>query len=126
MTPSQRLTLSMVLLNALMTPLMLSAVNVGLPAIALDLSMSAVSLSWVQMAYLMASAMFVLIFGRLADMTGRKRLFLAGTASVIVTSLLAALARDALTLIAARFLQGIGAAMLYATQVAIVSSIFPP
>lgn len=126
MTPAQRLTLTMVLLNALMTPLMLSAVNVGLPAIALDLSMSAVSLSWVQMAYLMASAMFVLIFGRLADMTGRKRLFLAGTASVIVTSLLAALARDALTLIAARFLQGIGAAMLYATQVAIVSSIFPP
>lgn len=126
MTNPQRLTLAMVLLNALMTPLMLSAVNVGLPAIARDLAMSAVLLSWVQMAYLMASAMFVLVFGRMADMLGRKRLFLAGTAGVILTSLLAALATDAGTLIAARFLQGIGAAMLYATQVAIVSSIFPP
>ncbi len=122
----QRITLGMVLLNALMTPLMLSAVNVALPAIASDLAMSAVLLSWVQMAYLMASAMFVLVFGRIADMTGRKRLFLAGTASVILTSLLAAFATDAIMLIAARFLQGIATAMLYATQVAIVSSIFPP
>ena len=58
----QRITLIMVLLNAFTTPLMLSAVNVALPAIATDLSMNAVLLSWVPMAYLMASAMFVLIF----------------------------------------------------------------
>ena len=62
----QRITLVMVLLNAFTTPLMLSAVNVALPAIATDLSMNAVLISWVPMAYLMASAMFVLIFGRIA------------------------------------------------------------
>jgi len=122
----QRITLTMVLLNAFTTPLMLSAVNVALPAIATDLSMHAVLLSWVPMAYLMASAMFVLIFGRIADMIGRKRLFLIGTVCVIVTSLIAAFAVNSTMLITARFLQGVSAAMLYATQVAIISSVFPP
>lgn len=121
----QRITLTMVLLNAFTTPLMLSAVNVALPSIATDLSMNAVLLSWVPMAYLMASAMFVLIFGRIADMVGRKRIFLIGTIGVIVTSLIAAFAVNGTMLIAARFLQGVSAAMLYATQVAIVSSVFP-
>ena len=122
----QRITLIMVLLNAFTTPLMLSAVNVALPSIAIDLSMNAVLLSWIPMAYLMASAMFVLIFGRLADMLGRKRIFLIGTTSVILSSILAAFAESGFTLISARFLQGVSAAMLYATQVAIVSSVFPP
>jgi MFS family permease len=124
--PLQRLTLTMVLLNAFTTPLMLSAVNVALPAVAKDLSMNAVQLSWVPMAYLMASAMFVLIFGRVADMVGRKRIFLIGTSSVIVTSLIAAFSESSTMLISARFLQGVSAAMLYATQVAIVTSVFPP
>ena len=119
----QRLTLTMVLLNAFTTPLMLSAVNVALPAVAKDLSMNAVQLSWVPMAYLMASAMFVLIFGRVADMVGRKRIFLIGTSSVIVTSLIAAFSDSSTMLISARFLQGVSAAMLYATQVAIVLSL---
>ncbi|MCG8380001.1 MAG: MFS transporter, partial [Proteobacteria bacterium] len=125
-TSLQRITLIMVLLNAFTTPLMLSAVNVALPSIAMDLSMDAVLLSWIPMAYLMASAMFVLIFGRLADMVGRKRIFLIGTFSVIITSLIAAFATSGIMLVSARFLQGICAAMLYATQVAIVSSVFPP
>ncbi len=123
---SQRMTLVMILLNAFTTPLMLSAVNVALPAITADLALNAVLLSWVPMAYLMASAMFVLIFSRIADMVGRKRIFLLGTTSVIVTSLIAALADNSTMLIAARFLQGVSAAMLYATQVAIISSVFPP
>ncbi len=122
----QRITLTMVLLNAFTTPLMLSGVNVALPSIASDLSMSAVMLSWIPMAYLMASAMFVLIFGRLADMVGRKRVFLIGISSVIITSLVAAFAVNSTMLITGRFLQGMSAAMLYATQVAIVSSVFPP
>ena len=122
----QRAALAMVLLNAFTTPLMLSAVNVALPAIANDLKLDAVMLSWVPMAYLMASAMFVLVFGRLADMFGRKKIFLIGTCSVIVTSLLAAASINGEMLVASRFLQGTSAAMLYATQVAIVSSVFPP
>jgi EmrB/QacA subfamily drug resistance transporter len=125
-TSLQRTALAMVLLNCFTTPLMLSAANVALPAIARDLRLNAVMLSWVPMAYLMASAMFVLIFGRLADMYGRKRIFMYGTAAVILTSLMAALAVDGASLLVARFLQGVSSAMLYATQMAIVSSVFPP
>ena len=115
----------MVLLNCFTTPMMLSAANVALPSIARDLNIHAVLLSWIPMAYLMASAMFVLIFGRLADMFGRKRIFIIGTTSVIITSLIAAYSVSGPMLIAARFLQGVSAAMLYATQIAIVSSVFP-
>ena len=125
-TSSQRMALAMVLLNCFTTPLMLSAANVALPAIARDLRLHAVMLSWVPMAYLMACAMFVLIFGRLADMYGRKKIFLYGTAGVIVTSLMAAMASNGEFLIIARFLQGVCSAMLYATQMALVSSVFPP
>ena len=124
--PIQRITLIMILLNAFATPVMLSAVNVAIPFIADDLSVNAVLLCWIPMAYLMASAMFVLIFGRIADMVGRKKIFLMGTTSVIVTSLIATLVDSGIALIVVRFLQGISAAMLYATQVAIISSIFPP
>lgn len=115
----------MVLLNAFATPLMISATNVALPAIADDLGLGAVALAWVPMALLMASAMCVLAFGSVADRVGRKRIFLLGTGVVLIASSLAALAVDAGTLIAARLLQGIGAAMLYATQIALVSSVFP-
>ncbi len=116
----------MVLINALTTPLMLSSVNVALPSIAMDLRINAVLLSWIPMAYLMASAMFVLFFGRLADMLGRKKIFLIGTFSAIITSLGAALSPTGEILVLFRFLQGVSAAMLYATQVAIISSVFPP
>ncbi|MDP1929947.1 MAG: MFS transporter [Gammaproteobacteria bacterium] len=121
----QNTVLLMVLLNAFTTPLTLSAANVALPTIADDLVMSAVALGWVPMAYLMASAMFVLPFGGLADRIGRKRVFLLGTAAVIASSVMAALAMNAPMLLTARFLQGVSAAMLYATQLAIVSSVFP-
>ena len=122
----QQFALVMVLLNAFTTPLMLSAANVALPSIADDLKLDAVVLSWIPMAFLMASAMFVLVFGRIADMLGRKRIFLIGTACVIITSVIASLATNGTFLITARFLQGMSAAMLYATQIAIISSVFPP
>lgn len=122
----RRATGAMVLLNSVSTAMMLSAVNVALPDVARDLGVDAVVLSWIPMAYLMASAAFVLAFGRLADMFGRKRVYLVGTAGVIVTSLVAAAASTGEGLIAGRILQGVCAAMLYATNVAIVSSVFPP
>ena len=122
----QKYILSMVMLNAFTTPLMLSATNVALPSLATDLGLGAVLLSWVPLAYLMASAMLVLIFGRLADMLGRKKVFLTGTFGVVLTSLMAAYAINGETLLIARFLQGCCAAMLYATQMALVTSVYPP
>ena len=121
----QNTVLAMLLLSAFSTPLMLSAVNVAIPTIAEDLQMSAVSLSWIPMAYLMTSAMFVLIFGRLADLYGRRRIFLFGTAAVIVSSIVASAAPNSTVLLIARSMQGLSTAMLYATQIAIISSVFP-
>ncbi len=121
----QRTVLLMILLNGFATPIMLSATNVALPSMATDLSLSAVALSWVPMAYLVASAMFVLPFGGLADRIGRKKVFLLGTVGVILTSILAAVSINATMLISARFLLGVTSAMLYATQMAIISSVFP-
>ena len=115
---------NMVLLNALGTPLMLSAANVALPSIATALNMNALLLSWVPLAFLMASAMFILIFGRLADMVGRKRIYLLGSFFVIVASIGAACATSGPMLLLFRFLQGASTAMLYATQVALVSSVY--
>ena len=120
----QKSVLVMVLLNGFATPLMLSSVNVALPDMADALALSAISLSWVQMIYLMASAMFVMQFGSLADRLGRKRVFLYGTGAVVVTSVLAALSVNGTMLLSARFLQGAASAALAATQVALVSSVF--
>lgn len=121
----RRVLLLMILLNAFATPLMLSSANVALPSIARDLSLDAVILAWVPMVYLMASTIFVLIFGRIADTVGRKRIFLIGTAAVIVSSVYAAFSVNSTMLLSARFLQGVSAAMLYATQMALVTSAFP-
>ena len=122
----QRRILLVVLLNAFTTPLMLSAANVALPAIALDLSLNAVEIGWVPMAYLMAATMFTLIFGRLSDIYGYKSIFLSGVIFVVLTSLMGSIAIESKGLLIARFLQGVSAAMLYATQVAMISSAYPP
>src|SRR5690554_3586075 len=121
----RRAVLLMITLNSFATPIMLSSTNVALPSIARDLQMDALMLSWVPMAFLMASAMFVLIFGKVADTVGRKKIFLIGTAAVIVTSSIAAMSINGPMLLGARYLQGISSAMLAATQVAIISSVFP-
>ncbi|MEQ8496791.1 MAG: MFS transporter, partial [Gammaproteobacteria bacterium] len=123
---TRRATIVMVMLNSVSTAMMLTGVNVALPDVARDLRVDAVALSWIPMSYLLASAAFTLAFGRLADMYGRKRLYLIGTAGVVVTSILAAAAPNEAALIGGRLLQGICAAMLYATNVAIISSVYPP
>lgn len=122
----QRTALTIVCLGAFITPLMLSAVNVAIPTIAQGLKMDAITASWVPLAYLLSSGVFLLPFGRLGDMYGRKKLFLSGMTTVTVASILASMAQSALLLILCRALQGMGAAMLFGTGIAILSSVYPP
>ena len=122
----QRTALTVVCLGAFITPLMLSAVNVAIPTIAQGLTMDAITASWVALAYLLSSSVFLLPFGRLGDMYGRKRMFLTGMITVTIASILASIAPSALFLILGRMLQGMGAAMLFGTGIAILSSVFPP
>jgi EmrB/QacA subfamily drug resistance transporter len=107
-------------------PFMGAAVNIALKKIGTDFSMSAIGLSWVSMSYLLASVVFMVPFGRLGDMWGRTRLFLCGTIFFAITTFSCAFVGNATMLIVVRFLQGIGAAMMSSTLMAIVVSAFPP
>ena len=122
----RRTALTVVCLGAFITPLMLSAVNVAIPTIAQGLQMDAITASWVPLAYLLSSGVFLLPFGRLGDMYGRKKMFLSGMTTVTVASILASFAQSPLLLILCRALQGMGAAMLFGTGIAILSSVYPP
>jgi EmrB/QacA subfamily drug resistance transporter len=123
---AQRIALITLAVSSFALPLMLSSVNVALPSVARALRMDAVLLSWVQLTFLTASAATVLAFGRLADLVGRKRIYTIGTVALLVSSLLAASAPNASVLLICRGLQGASAAMIYATQIAILTSVYPP
>jgi EmrB/QacA subfamily drug resistance transporter len=109
-----------------LTPFMSSSINIALPTIGRDFSAGAFSLSWISTAYLLAAAMFLVPMGRLADIHGRKRIFLAGTAGYTFVSLLCGLANSEPMLITLRALQGTADALMFATATAIVTSVYPP
>jgi MFS family permease len=111
---------------AFLTPFTVSSVTVALPSIGADLSIDAVTLSWVATAYLLSAAVFLLPFGRLADIYGRKRIFAFGIGLYALASLLITLTPSAAALIALRVLEGMGASMMFATSIAILTSVFPP
>jgi EmrB/QacA subfamily drug resistance transporter len=109
-----------------LTPFMGSSINVALPAIGTALRMDPVQLSWVATAFLVSSAVCLVPFGRLADIVGRRRVFLAGMMLFTSSGLGCAFAPSAAVLIGLRALQGVGAAMIFGTGLAILTSVFPP
>ena len=106
-------------------PFMGSSVNIALPSIGRELSLDAVTLSWIATAYILASAALLIPFGRIADIYGRKRIFTYGIIIFTVSSLLSGLASSAVMLISFRVLQGIGSAMIAGTGVAMLTSVYP-
>ena len=74
----KRAVLIIVSLSSFLTPFNSSSFNIALPSIAAEYTLDAISMSWASLAYLLASAMFLIPIGRLADMTGRRRIFLYG------------------------------------------------
>ncbi|MEO3795522.1 MFS transporter [Nonomuraea sp. B10E15] len=108
----------------LMTILDGSIVTVAMPAIQRDLGFTPAGLSWTVNAYLIAFGGLLLLAGRLGDLIGRKMMFLAGNAVFTAASVLAAAATGPGTLIAARFLQGVGSAMASAVVLGILVTLF--
>jgi EmrB/QacA subfamily drug resistance transporter len=102
-----------------------TVVNVALPSIKDDLGFSQSMLAWVVNAYILMFGGLVLLGGRAADLFGRRRMFLAGTALFGAASLLDGLAPSQGTLIGARVLQGIGAALATPAALALVTDLFP-
>jgi EmrB/QacA subfamily drug resistance transporter len=122
---SKKVALSVVVIASFLTPLTISSVNVALPSIGKEFGMNAIYLSWVAMSYLLASAMFLVPFARISDIVGRKKIFTYGTFIFTISSLFLAASFSVSMLIILRVLQGMGAAMVLGTGVAILSSVFP-
>jgi EmrB/QacA subfamily drug resistance transporter len=101
-----------------------SIVNVALPSIGSDLQFSQENLSWVINAYTLTFGGFLLLGGRMADLIGRRRLFMGGIVLFGVASLLGGFAETEGQLIAARALQGLGAALLSPAALSLVTVIF--
>jgi len=122
---TKRAALFVASLASFVTPFMGSSINIALPSIGQEFAMNAVLLSWVATSYLLAAAMFLVPFGRIADIYGRKRIFTYGMLLYTLASLLCATSTSATLLISFRILQGIGGAMIFGTGIAILSSVFP-
>jgi EmrB/QacA subfamily drug resistance transporter len=122
----KRAALLVATLGSFFTPFMGSSVNIALPSIGSEFSLDAVTLSWVATAFLLAGAVFIVPFGRLADIYGRRRVFTFGIVLFTISSLLVAVSPSAAFLISARGLQGMGSAILSGTAMAILTSVYPP
>lgn len=119
------LVLAAVCLGAFVAPLGMASVNVALPAMAEELGAGAVLVSWVPTIVLISNIIFMLPAGRLADQWGRKRVFRWGVCLNALASASAFFAGSIEVVLALRFFQGMGAAMMFATSMALLISVFP-
>ena len=122
----RRSALLLAMLSSFFTPFMGSSITVALRSISDEFSMSGVALTWVATSYILAAAVFLVPFGRIADIRGRKKIFVYGVVIFSIASLLCALAPSTLALISFRTLQGFGSAMLFGTSIALLTSVYPP
>jgi EmrB/QacA subfamily drug resistance transporter len=123
---NRRVVLLVATVAAFLAPFMSSAINIALPAIGKEFRMTAVALGWVATAYLLAAAVCLVPFGKIADISGRKKIFGLGSLIYALSSGLAAAAPSGAVLIASRVLQGVGSAMVFSTGVAMLTAAFPP
>ncbi|MEI6750488.1 MAG: MFS transporter [Bacteroidota bacterium] len=123
---SQRSALTIATLTSFIGPFLISGVNIALPAIEDEFGLSAVALSWVVTAYLLASAVFLLVIGRYADIKGQKSVFKVGIIIFTIATTLCGFAQSGGMLISMRIVQGVGAAMTMTTGAPILVSVFPP
>jgi len=122
----KRIVLLIAVLAGFLTPFDGAAVNIALPTIASEFHMDVISLSWIATAYLLSAALFLVPFGKIADIYGRKKIFLYGISIFAAASLAMTLVPSTNLMIAIRVIQGLGSGMIFGTTVAILSSVFPP
>ena len=119
-------TLAAVAIGLFMIMLDNTVVNVALPSIRSDLGIGISELEWVVNAYALTFGVLLLSGGKLADLLGRRRIFIVGLVVFTLSSLACGLAADANVLIAARTVQGIGAALMNPATLSIITATFPP
>src|SRR5262249_22946305 len=102
-----------------------TVVNVALPSIQRDLGAQLSALEWVINGYTLTFAVLIATGGRLGDIFGRRRMFLAGVVIFAVTSATAGLAQDETSLVVSRIVQGVGAALMMPGTLSIITDAFP-
>ncbi|MEA3294137.1 MAG: MFS transporter [Euryarchaeota archaeon] len=112
-------------LASFLTPFMGSSVVIALKYIDTEFAVDAMLLSWIVTSYLLAAAVFLVPFGRIADIYGRRKIFIYGIVIFTISSFFCAISPSVIVLIIFRILQGMGSAMIFGTSVAIVTSVFP-
>lgn len=117
--------LAAVMLGTFMAPLDATVANVALPSIAKTYGSGVDATEWVLLSYLLVTASTLVLFGRLGDMIGQKTVYLAGFVIFGGSSLACAFAPSLWLLVAARVMQGVGAAMLMSCTQAIITQVFP-
>ncbi|MEU9025391.1 MFS transporter, partial [Actinomadura sp. NPDC048394] len=118
-------TLSVVTMASVLMGLGGNSLNVALPAVVRHFRASPVQASWILLSFMLANTVLIIVFGRFADMFGRRAMYLAGLAAYTLGSLLLGLAPTAWTVVGLRVLQAAGAAMLLANSAAILTDVFP-
>jgi len=113
-------------MTSFLTPFAGSSFNIALPSITNEFGLDAITMSWASLAYLLASAMFLVPFGRFADIYGRRKIFVYGTFAFALSSLMLGIYPSASTIIILRALQGVSSAMIFSTGMAILVSVTPP
>jgi EmrB/QacA subfamily drug resistance transporter len=111
---------------AFLTPFLGSAINLALPSIGKDLHANAISLGWVISSFILSAAIFLLPFGRLADIIGRKKVFSLGILLFTVSTFLIIFSHSITSLIILRIFQGLSSAMIFGTSLAIITSVYQP
>jgi len=123
---SKWLILFAVMLGSIMGPLDASIVNTVLPSLTNVFHTDIAIVQWVPSIYLLTISCLILLFGRLGDMVGYKKVFLSGIAAFIITSALCGISQSIWMLISFRALQGLAASAMMSVSFAIITAVFPP
>lgn len=124
-TTSKRAALAVATFGAFMTPFDGSVVNLALPSIGRELGGDVVSLGWITTAYVLGLTICVIPFGRLADIRGRRLVYVLGVALFTLASAVCGFSSSLTSLIATRFIQGVAAAMMAGNSIALLTTVFP-
>ena len=109
-----------------MLAFMTTSINVALPSIQTELNLGAVALGWLPLAYILASAIFLVPFGKIADRFGRRLIYLIGLTVFFLSSLALVFADSYVPLVAFRAGQGFGGALMFAGSTAMITLVYPP
>ncbi|MCL2131348.1 MAG: MFS transporter [Lentimicrobiaceae bacterium] len=122
--PQSNKILLVLCMSSFLVPFMGSSIVLALPEISKAFSFKAVTLTWMSTAYLMSSAIFQIPFARLADLVGRKKIYELGLFIFFSSTILAGFAPTGLIMLVLRVITGLGGAMIFGTNIAILTSVF--